>query len=325
MYMIMTKTNVGMTIFCGSGAFFPLGLSGSTLTRSSTPSISFSCKPFVFSSWRSNASATVSPSAPFSMKLEVSLVTKSMFFAAIASGVAQRKPSSCFWLTFWVSASRSAGVAFVLTSTLKWVGGRPRLFDSCASGLFASLFCSCSMRLRIISAVSRSAATTTMRLLSFVPRIISMVGRAVTANISAGMKKVMITKERERTRSRYSRLAIMKMLCIGFAHRIDEYFFQRRLHQLKLIDPRFFRHHVQQLLRVGARRQADLNIIAVVVIGAHQRVLIQEIAVAFILDLHIVLAIAGLDGFQVALQHRGAFVDQANAIAQFLHLVHAVR
>ena len=36
----------------------------------------------------------------------------------------------------------------------------------------------------------------------------------------------MITNERERTRSRYSRLAMMKVLCIGFAHRVDEYFFQ---------------------------------------------------------------------------------------------------
>src|SRR6476646_23284 len=181
------------------------------------------------------------------------------------------------------------------------------------------------MRLRIISAVSRSAATTTMRLVSLLPRVISMVGRAVTANISAGIKNVMITNARERTRSRYSRLAMMKVLCIAFAHRIDKDFFQRRLHQLKLIDPRSFRHHVQQLLRVRARRQPHLHIIAVVVVRAHQRIFIQEVAIAFIFDLYIVLAVACLDGFQVALQHRRAFINKANAVAQLLHLVHAMR
>ena len=53
-----------------------------------------------------------------------------------------------------------------------------------------------------------------------------MVGTTVMPNMSSGIKSVMITNERERTRSRYSRLAMIKMLCIGFTHRIDEYFFQ---------------------------------------------------------------------------------------------------
>ena len=160
------------------------------------------------------------------MKLEVSLVTNSSFLAAMASGVAHRKPSSSFLLTFCVSASRSSGVTFVLTSTLKWVGGRPRLFADSVSSVFPCWSCFCSIRLRIISAVSRSAATTTMRLVSLLPFCISMVGSTVTPSISAGMKNVMITKARERTRSRYSRRAIMKVLCIGFAYRIDEYLFQ---------------------------------------------------------------------------------------------------
>ena len=56
--------------------------------------------------------------------------------------------------------------------------------------------------------------------------VASIVGTTVTPNISNGMKSVMITKERERTRSRYSRLAIMNVLCIVFSHRVDEYFFQ---------------------------------------------------------------------------------------------------
>src|SRR6266404_9816519 len=101
------------------------------------------------------------------------------------------------------------------------------------------------MRLRIISAVSVSAATTTTRFVSLEPRLASMVGTTETPNISAGIRNVIMTNERERTRSRYSRLAMIQMLCIGFAHRIDKNFFQGRFHQLKFVDARTSGHQVQ--------------------------------------------------------------------------------
>src|SRR5579859_939158 len=261
---------------------------------------------------------------PLSMKLEVSLVTKSSFLAAMASGVAHKKPSNCFCRTFCVRVSRSAGVAFVLTSTLKRVGARPRLLETSLSVFFAWSSCSCTIRLRIISAVSRLAATTTMCLVSLLPRCISMFGTTITTSMSAGMKNVMITKARVRTRSRYSRLAIIKMLCIGLAHCVDENFFQRRLHELKLVHPRAIGHHAQKLLGIGAGRQPDFHVVAVIVVRAYQRVLFQEISVPFVLDLHVALAVPGLDRLEIPLQHRRASVDEADAVTQLLHLVHAM-
>ncbi len=42
------------------------------------------------------------------------------------------------------------------------------------------------------------------------------------------------------------------------------------------------------------------------------------------MHLHVVLAVAGLDLLQIAFQHRAAVIDQADRVAQPLHLVHAM-
>jgi hypothetical protein len=79
------------------------------------------------------------------------------------------------------------------------------------------------------------------------------------------------------------------------------------------------------LLGIGARRQPHFNVVAVVVIRADQRVLFQEIPVAFVFNLHVVLAVTRLDALEIALQNGRAVVDETDAVAQLLHLVHAMR
>src|ERR1700704_3360256 len=82
---------------------------------------------------------------------------------------------------------------------------------------------------------------------------------------------------------------------------------------------------MQQLLRVGSRRQAHFHVIAVVVVSAYQRVLLQKIAIAFIFNLDVALAIAGFNSLEITLKNGIAFIDQANTVTQLLHLVHAMR
>src|SRR6266404_4336723 len=83
-------------------------------------------------------------------------------------------------------------------------------------------------------------------------------------------------------------------------------------------------HHAQQLLRVSAGRQPDFHVVAVVVVGLHQIVLLQEGAVSVVFNLYVALAVLRLDVFQLALQNRLATIDQADGVAKFLHLVHPV-
>ena len=60
----------------------------------------------------------------------------------------------------------------------------------------------------------------------------------ITAN-AIGMSTVLMRKALLRIRSRYSRRAISNASCIDFLpYRLDENLFQRRLHQIKSINPR---------------------------------------------------------------------------------------
>ena len=68
-------------------------------------------------------------------------------------------------------------------------------------------------------------------------------------------------KARPRICSRYSRLAISRMLRIGLAsHGLDEDLFERRLNQLEAVDGGHGRGFVQQLLRVAVRLELDLGV-----------------------------------------------------------------
>src|SRR5215472_15531603 len=152
----------------------------------------------------------------------------------------------------------------------------------------------------------------------------SIEGTTVTPKISAGTNRVMNRNALERTRSRYSRRAMSSILRMVLPHGFNEDFFERGLHQFKLADPRTGGNLVQELLGIGAGSQPDFNVVAVVVVRSHQPGLPQEVAVTLVFDLYIVLAVLRLDLLEVALQHRFSAIDEADGVAQLLHLVHAV-
>ena len=73
----------------------------------------------------------------------------------------------------------------------------------------------------------------------------------ITTN-SSGTRMVESRKARPRTCSRYSRLAMRRILRIGLAsHGLDEDLFERGLDQFETVDGRHGGGFVQQLLRVA--------------------------------------------------------------------------
>src|ERR1035437_9972658 len=124
----------------------------------------------------------------------------------------------------------------------------------------------------------------------------------------------------ERTRSEYSRWIRIHTLCI-FSHHSDKNLFQGRFEQLKTADARAVRSLAQQLLRISPWLETDLHIVAVVVERLDQIASLQG-RIAFVLHLHMVLAVARLDLGQIALQDRAALLDEADGVTQALPLVH---
>src|SRR5579864_715520 len=290
----------------------PVGLSGFSST--------------LFSKSRRNASLRPRSIAPFEIKLETSRVRNGTFFSARASRVANITPSTCFCFTFSVRAARSESEVSVSTSTMSVpIAGAfslPREDEGVAP--FFSSSENFMSRWRITSPVLASEATTIKCFVPPPPFIINMLGRMVTPSINAGIRNVMIMKDLVRTRSRYSRLAMMNVLRICFSHHFLEDFFQRGLHQLKTINTRALSYHMQKLLRVSSRRQPHLDIVAVIIESAHQRVVLQECAIAFIADLHTVFTVPRFNLLEIALENGLAPIDQTDGVAQLLYLVHAV-
>src|SRR5258708_1568021 len=153
------------------------------------------------------------------------------FLAASASLVAQITPSISFLRTLSVSAARSSAEVLVSMSVTTWDGGvaplRRRLFcfASAACLLVSSCdFDNCSL---MASATERFEATTTK---CCGPRLdkrtASSPGPIVRAAMRTGTMMVMIKNDLLRTRSRYSRLAIKKILRIGLPHDFDKDLFQ---------------------------------------------------------------------------------------------------
>src|ERR1035437_2101667 len=91
-------------------------------------------------------------------------------------------------------------------------------------------------RWRTISPNCRVEGTTT-RCCTFSPMLMSFAGNSIATVMMPGNSRVSTTKDRLRSRSRYSRRIISHMLRIRFAHRRDEDFFQRGFHHLELAQP----------------------------------------------------------------------------------------
>src|ERR1700749_3734795 len=102
----------------------------------------------------------------------------------------------------------------------------------------------------------------------------------MTPDISAGTASVMTRNHRERTRSRYSRLATTKSLPMAGhplldargADALQEDLVQRRLHELESFDAGArFDQPAQQHLRIGVGGELELEEIVGVIHLAHER------------------------------------------------------
>src|SRR5258708_13968025 len=306
-------------------AAFPASSTTLNFTGSSAFFISSSPSPFFFSAtWRIEL-RILSLISSLDMALEASCEIRSILPAASASSEAQTTPSSCLRLTFSARTARSLSEVSVSTSTVN---------DPVAVGLPLEkrdcTFCRTSRwesrsGFAISSPVFWSEVTTArcFELLESTP-LASRPGRIVRPSIMNGKIKVITIKALVRTRSRCSRRAISMTLRIGFPHDFDEDFLERRLHQLEPADPAMLGHSPQKLLRIGPGGHPHFHVVAKVVKRLHQFVLRQKVPVAFIGNLHVVFAKAGLHFLKIALKYGLAAVDQADGIAEFFHLVHAM-
>src|SRR5258708_23458056 len=307
--------------------FEALPASSTTLkvTGSSALFISASPSPFFFSASLRIELRMLALISPWAMVLEAVWALRSIFLAARSSSEAKTAPSSCLRRTFSARTARSLSEVSVSTSTVN---------DPVAVGLPLEkrdcTFCRTSRwesrsGFAISSPVFWSEVTTArcFELLESTP-LPSRPGRLVRPSIMNGKIKVITIKALVRTRSRYSRRAITMTLRIGFPHDFDEDFLERRLHQLEPADPAMLGHSPQKLLRIGPGGHPHFHVVAKIVKRLHQFILRQKVPVAFIGNLHVVFAKAGLPFLKIALKYGLAAVDQADGIAEFFHLVHAM-
>src|SRR6185437_10724152 len=122
------------------------------------------------------------------------------------------------------------------------------------------------------------------------PRVAMYAGTRMAPAIRTGTSSVATMKERERTRSRYSRLATIRILLAmaghprfdaGHADALDEDLVERRLHELEPLDPRAGGDQpVQQRLRVGLRCELQLEVVVRVVDLVHELPVVQHLAYA---------------------------------------------
>src|SRR5580692_5911420 len=142
-------------------------------------------------------------------------------------------------------SARSASVGLESTSTMYWWSGAglaaflPELAAS-SSSLLSGLADNSPWR---TTSPNCAVEVTTTICLAFWPTVASFAGRSSNTVMMAGASKVSTTKERVRTRSRYSRLMISQVLRsdvlrIGLTDGLDKDFFQRGLHHLKPVQPR---------------------------------------------------------------------------------------
>src|SRR5271163_3679994 len=124
------------------------------------------------------------------------------------------------------------------------------------------------------------------------------------------------------TRVRYSRLMISRILRTSGP--INEDFAQRGLQQLESRDVNVRKHRgFQNFLRVGAGFQFGLDAADEPGDRADSG-MIQETVVAGEFDVQRVFAVGLFDGAQLAIQDVAPLVNQADAVAQALHLLHAM-
>src|SRR5271170_3512784 len=188
--------------------------------------------------------------------------------------------------------------------------------------IFASLSATSGSRMRAASEGSAVAMTMCLPTPEFFPA--SAITPKMPMNTS-GMRMVVTLNALPLTCSRYSRFAISKMSRIDFfSHRADENLFERRLHQLESRNRRLADGLAQQVLRIRARLQLNLGLTRIVLVTGYRR-MPQERSVTLKIHHHMIALIARLHFAHASLQHGLPAVDEADGVAEFLHLVHAMR
>src|SRR3954470_12480166 len=153
-----------------------------------------------------------------------------------------------------------------------------------------------------------------------------------------GTMIVVIAKARVRTRSMYSRLKIAKNLsmaghprldaCVRGTDTIEEDLMEGRGDQLEALDARAGAYQsLQQLLRVGALCELDLEEAVVVVHLLHEPLVAQHVADAVLRAVHqrerdVALAIRRFDVGEVAIEHLLAARDDTHRVAHPLGVLH---
>src|SRR5208282_4813481 len=185
-------------------------------------------------------------------------------------------------------------------------------------------FASAPFRLRAVDAASPPALSTITIRTFWSSLCLTRNATSATEKIPiSGTIRVPMTKPFVFTRVTYSRLTISQILRMGGF--LDEDVVERRLEQLETVDLRArFDCRFQNLLRIGARFQLGFHSAAEPV-DAGDGGIVQEGVRARELDVDRVLAVGLLDGAEFAIQNVPALVDQADGVAHFLDLLHAVR
>src|SRR5512143_2826987 len=175
--------------------------------------------------------------------------------------------------------------------------------------------------------------------LDTLPRAAIQIGKRKAPAMSTGTSSVIAMNHRERTRSRYSRLATTKILLSmarhpGFdAARADalyENLMQRRLHQLESLDARArVDQAAKQRLRIGAGRHLDLEESVVLVEFLDERCVAQHGSDAIERAVReaqrdVSSAVFLSDRGNASVEHLLAARDDAHRVAHLLGIVHHV-
>src|SRR6185437_1316388 len=156
-----------------------------------------------------------------------------------------------------------------------------------------------------------------------------------SAAMRTGMSTVARMKPLVRTRSMYSRLAMSQMLCMDLASGLgelggalyggNENLFERGLDDLEARDVGAARDGLcEHRLRAFGRVKPDLGD-ARIVACVGDIAAAQEAVVTAEDSLHVVARIARFDLAHGAGEDKPALIDKCDGVAEFLHLIHAVR
>src|ERR1035441_121996 len=204
-----------------------------------------------------------------------------------------------------ISASRSCWVAGATTSMMNVESLSPTRSRRMLSA-------SVALSAAIATCLPESAWRPVKYIATSMPRMHN--GSSTVENLNA----------RPRICSRYSRLAIRRTLCIGLASNgLDEDLLERGLDQFESINLGCGSCLMQQLLRVALRLELDLGV-GRKNLRFRNLIAVQERRTAFKFDDHAIALITGLDLAQIPCQHGLAVMDEADAVAQLLHLIHAM-